>query len=87
MRGVDEYIGLKLEALEWGVTLLQKFGAPVPDQTKPGATIPVAGTLRPNFVFSGSELPNYEGPPNNGGTNEERFPSIADSSVCLSICD
>jgi hypothetical protein len=40
----------------------RKFGAPVPDQTKPGAALPGSGTVRPNYVFSGSDPPNYEGP-------------------------
>ena len=34
--------------------LRPKFGAPVTDQTKPGAQPPVSGTLRPNYVISGN---------------------------------
>jgi hypothetical protein len=45
---------------------LSKFGARLPDQTKPGSTLPVSGTLRPKYGFSGSEPPNYEEPPNYG---------------------
>ncbi len=31
-----------------------QIGAPVPDQTKPGVTLPVPGILRPNYGLSGS---------------------------------
>jgi hypothetical protein len=50
-----------------------KFGAPVPDQTKLGVTLPPdSGTPRPNYVFAGNHPPNYE------GTNDGRILSFAD---------
>lgn len=40
-----------------------RSGPPRPlNPTKPGATLPVAGTPRPSCVFTGSHPPNYEGP-------------------------